>query len=251
MMSNRVLLETRSLTKKFGELVAVAHVDFVIEEGLVHSLIGPNGAGKTTFFNMLAGEFPPTSGKILFKGDDITGLTSNRVSHLGIGRSFQVTSLFPDLTVLENVQLAVQSRGRQSYRFLQKVSKLHMVDQKAEEILRKIGLVDKRSRKASELPHGDQRALEVGIALATEPVLLLLDEPTSGMPPAEGTEIMGLIKTLSEGITILLIEHKMNIVLSISDRITVMHEGRIIAEGPPDQIKENIEVRKAYLGGVH
>lgn len=248
---NKLLLETRGLTKKFGELVAVNHVDFVVEEGLVHSLIGPNGAGKTTFFNMLAGEFPPTSGKIVFKGDDITALPSNKISHLGIGRSFQVTSLFPELTVLENLQMAVQSRGRQSYRFLQKVSKLHMVDQKSEEILRKIGLLDKRNRKSSELPHGDQRALEVGIALATEPVLLLLDEPTSGMPPMESTEIMALIKTLSEGITIVLIEHKMNIVLSISDRITVMHEGQVIAEGSPDHIKENIDVRRAYLGGVH
>lgn len=244
------LLETENLTKTFGDLIAVNGVNMKIEEGNIHALIGPNGAGKTTLFNMLAGEYSPTSGKIKFNGKDITGLPAHKISHLGIGRSFQITNIFFELTVMENLQLAAQSRGTENYKFMKDVSNLGEVDKEARKIMDRVGLSGKANKKAGELPRADQRALEVGIALGTDPILLLLDEPTSGMPPEEISRMTDLIKNISQELTILLVEHKMRVVMSISDKISVLHQGEIICEGSPEEVHEDEAVKKAYLGRV-
>ena len=245
-----VLLETRGLTKAFGALVAVNRVNLAVEEKITHSIIGPNGAGKTTLFNLLAGIYPPTSGSIKFQGADITPLEVFRRSHIGIGRSFQTTSIFPKLTVRENVRLAIQSRGKKNFRMLQKASDMKEVEDKTTAILEEVDLRGFEERTAGTIPYGTQRSLDMAIALATDPSLLLLDEPTSGMTPEDTLKVTTLIKRISERRTTVLIEHHMKVVMSISDKITVLHQGNIIAEGPPELIKGNEEVKRAYLGGL-
>jgi branched-chain amino acid transport system ATP-binding protein len=243
-----VVLETQRLTKHFGGLMAVRDVNLRIEEGKLHSVIGPNGAGKTTLFSMLSGHLPVSKGKIFFKGRDVTGMRPDRLSHLGIGRSFQLTNVFPELTVLENVRLAVQSRTRYGFKLFHHVLGFLEFLRRAMEILEEIGLAGKAKRKASELSHGDQRVLELGISLATQPDLLLLDEPTSGMSPEETTNMMRFIRHIGDQITVVLIEHDMKVVMAVSDRITVLNMGEVIAEGTPAEIRESPEVKKAYLG---
>jgi branched-chain amino acid transport system ATP-binding protein len=243
------LLETHKLTKCFGALEAVKDVDLRVEEKTIHSIIGPNGAGKTTFFNMVAGVYPPTYGEVMFQGKDITRLKVYERSHQGIGRSYQVTSIFPELTVRENIRLAVQSRGNNNLNMFSRFSNLKDVEDKTTSLLEEVGLVETAHYKAGAVSYGYQRSLEVGIALATNPILLLLDEPTSGMPPDEARRMMNLIKKISKGLTILLIEHHMAVVMSISDKITVLHQGRVISEGRPEEIQKNEKVRRAYLGG--
>jgi branched-chain amino acid transport system ATP-binding protein len=243
-----VILRTEKLTKKFGALAAVADVDLVVEEGKIHSIIGPNGAGKTTLFNMLAGQFPSTFGKIWFRDQEITGRKLYEVSHIGIGRSYQVTNIFPALTIKENVRLAAQSRTRENFSFFKKASSLKAVEEKTLSVLEDVGLLDVMEHKAAEVSYGVLRSLEVAIALATSPQLLLLDEPTSGMPHEDTFHIMDLIKKIAKGLTIVLIEHRMHVVMAISDIITVMAQGRVIAEGPPAEVKRNADVIKAYLG---
>jgi branched-chain amino acid transport system ATP-binding protein len=245
-----ILLETLGLSKNFGALQAVSDVSLKVEEQTIHSIIGPNGAGKTTLFNMLAGVFPPSSGKIVFKGEEISGLKVYERSLRGIGRSYQVTSIFPELTVRENVRLAVQSRTDRNFSLFRSAGGLKGVEEKTTRLLEEVGLADMAASKAGAVAYGYQRSLEIGIALATEPKLLLLDEPTSGMPPDEARRMMHLIKKISQGLTIVLIEHHMAIVMSISDRITVLQQGRVIAEGNPDGIQKDEKVRRAYLGGL-
>ncbi len=240
------LLETRKLTKAFGGLMAVLDVDVRLERGELRAIIGPNGAGKTTFFNMIAGNLPPTRGQILFKGEDITALPPHRRSHLGIGRSYQITNIFPDLSTLENLRVAVQSRTVH-YDMWRDADSLAEVNRKAEEILRYVNLADKWETPAADLAHGEQRYLEIGIALATGPELLLLDEPTAGMSPEETRQTADFIKHLSQGLTIILVEHDMDVVMGISDRITVLHYGEVLAEGTPEEIRQNTEVQRVYL----
>jgi branched-chain amino acid transport system ATP-binding protein len=244
------LLQTRGLTKAFGALIAVADVDLSVEGGTIHSIIGPNGAGKTTLFNLLAGVYHPTSGTITFAGREVTLLNVFRRSRIGIGRSFQTTSIFPKLTVHENVRLAVQSRGRHNFRMLRRASGLAEVEEKTTAILEEVGLTHLQERIAGTIPYGTQRSLDMAVALATDPTLLLLDEPTSGMTPEDTVKVTSLIEKITEKRTTILIEHHMNVVMSISSRITVLHQGRIIADGPPDSIKGNEEVKRAYLGGL-
>jgi len=235
------LLETKGLGKRFGSVLAVNGVDFSIAKGELKSIIGPNGAGKTTFFNLLTGMFPPSEGQILFKGTDITGSTPEQVAGLGIGRSFQITSIFPELSVFDNVFIpAMRYYPRDQAR------------KKAMEILEDVSLADHAEIMAGNLSHGDKRHLDIAIALTCKAELLLLDEPTSGMPPEESARTTELILKLrnEHGYTIILIEHKMDIVLSISDAITVLNLGFKLAEGTPDEIKSNQEVQKAYLGGL-
>jgi branched-chain amino acid transport system ATP-binding protein len=248
-MNPLVLLETVDLNKHFGALQAVKDVNLRIEEKTIHSVIGPNGAGKTTLFNAVAGVFPPTSGRILFQGKDIARLKIYERSRLGIGRSYQVTSIFPELTVRENIRLAVQSRGDKNFHLFRNASKLEDVESRTESILGEVGLKDMALDKAGAVSYGYQRSLEVGIALATHPILLLLDEPTSGMPPDEARRMMHLIKRIAQGLTVLLIEHHMEVVMTISDRITVLQQGKVIAEGRPEEVQKNETVKKAYLGG--
>jgi branched-chain amino acid transport system ATP-binding protein len=240
------LLESQGLTKVFGGLAAVNGVDFQVRRGELRSVIGPNGAGKTTFFNLLTGALPPSGGRILFKGRDITRLPAHAVSRLGLARSYQVTNIFGDLSVFENVRIAAQSRVTH-YRCWGHADRLDGVNRRAEEILRLLGLGDKRHARGAELSHGEQRYLEIGIALATDPDFLLLDEPTAGMSPEETQRTAAFVRTLARHVTIVLVEHDMEVVMGISDRITVLNYGQVLAEGTPAQIRENADVRRVYL----
>jgi len=243
------VLRTENLTKKFGGLAAVAHVDFHLEKNEVQSIIGPNGAGKSTLFKLINGELKPTQGRIWFNGEDITGLEHHLISRKGIATSYQITNIFPKLTAFENVRLAVQSR-RTSYNCWSKAEDWQPINRKAEEILRKIGLAERRDDLAANLSYGDQRHLEIGVALGTEPTLLLMDEPTSGLSPIETRETVSLIKEIAKGLSVILVEHKMKVVMDLSDKITVLHEGEVIARGNPQEIRANEKVRRVYLGGV-
>jgi ABC-type branched-subunit amino acid transport system ATPase component/ABC-type branched-subunit amino acid transport system permease subunit len=240
------LLESRGLAKDFGGLSAVNGVDFQVRRGELRSVIGPNGAGKTTFFNLLTGVLPSSRGQILFKGRDITHLPAHAVSRLGIARSYQVTNIFGDLTVLENVRIAAQSRVTH-YRCWGNADGLREVSQRAEEILGLLGLAARRHVRGAELSHGEQRYLEIGIALATEPDFLLLDEPTAGMSPEETQRTAAFVRKLAGHVTIVLVEHDMEVVMGISDRITVLNYGEVLAEGTPAEIRDNADVRRVYL----
>jgi branched-chain amino acid transport system ATP-binding protein len=242
------LLRTERLTRTFGALRAVDGVDLSVEAGSLHSVIGPNGAGKTTLFNLITGEIPPTAGQILLDGHDVTGRPSHAMPRLGLARSFQRNNLFPGLTVAQNVWTAAFARQAPGFHLWRPVSALPEVASAVRTALDEVGLGAHAGRRARELSHGDQRLLEVAIALATGPKLLLLDEPTSGLSPEETTRMMAFIRTLRERYTILLIEHKMDLVMSVSDRITVMHFGSVLAEGAPRAIQANVDVRRAYLG---
>ncbi len=241
-----MLLESRGLTKVFGGLTAVNGIDFQVRRGELRSVIGPNGAGKTTFFNLLTGVLPSTSGRILFKGRDITALPAHAVSRLGVARSYQVTNIFGDLSVFENVRIAAQSRVTH-YRCWGSAERLGEVNRRADEILRLMGLTAKRHVRGAELSHGEQRYLEIGIALATDPDFLLLDEPTAGMSPEETQRTAAFVRTLAGHVTIVLVEHDMEVVMGISDRITVLNYGEILAEGTPAEIRDNADVRRVYL----
>ncbi|MCZ6744394.1 MAG: ABC transporter ATP-binding protein [Alphaproteobacteria bacterium] len=244
------LLECRALSKNFDAVAAVVDVNLEVTEGSVHSIIGPNGAGKTTFFNLISGEVPPTAGRVYFKGRDITGLPSHRIPHVGIARCFQRTNIFPKLTVFENVWVAMFSRSNSgALDFIKRVSDFGEIGDKTREIISELGLEEKLTERAETLSHGQQRALEVAIALAGAPTLILLDEPTQGLAPEATQQMTQLIQRLAGRYTILLIEHKMHVVMAISHWISVMHFGQIIAEGGPDKIRQNEAVQKAYLGG--
>ncbi len=245
------LLRVRGLVKSFEALMAVREVDFSLPKNEIRAIIGPNGAGKTTFFNLLTGHLSPTRGKIIFKGEDITGLSPAKISHKGMSRSFQITNIFPNFTALENIRIAVQSRNRFQHPF-RHLSRLREEREKAERILESVRLKDMAGSLAPNLSHGDQRHLEIGIALATNPILLLLDEPTAGMSPAETTATAELIKRIAreEGLTIVIVEHDMGVVMEVADAISVFHQGSIIAEGSPEAIRRNEDVQEAYLKGT-
>ena len=244
------LLECHALSKNFDAVAAVVDVNLEVKEGSVHSIIGPNGAGKTTFFNLISGEVPPTAGRVYFKGRDITGLPSHRIPHVGIARCFQRTNIFPKLTVFENVWVAMFSLSNSGVLdFIKRVSDFGEIGDKTREIISELGLEEKMTERAETLSHGQQRALEVAIALAGAPTLILLDEPTQGLAPEATQQMTQLIQRLAGRYTILLIEHKMHVVMAISHWISVMHFGQIIAEGGPDEIRQNEAVQKAYLGG--
>ncbi len=242
------LLRTERLTKAFGALRAVDAVDLAVEAGSLHSVIGPNGAGKTTLFNLITGEMPPTGGRILLDGRDITGRPSHAMPRLGLARSFQRNNLFPSLTAAQNVWTAAFARHAPGLHLWRPVAGFPEVEAAVLAALGEVGLAGHAGQKARELSHGDQRLLEVAIALATGPKLLLMDEPTSGLSPEETARMMTFVRTLRGRYTILLIEHKMDLVMSVSDRITVMHFGSVLAEGAPRAIQENADVRRAYLG---
>ncbi len=240
------ILKTELLTVRFGGLSALGQVNFELERNEVCAIIGPNGAGKSTLFNCLTGVLRPTSGRILFNGDDITGLPSNAISQRGIARSYQITNILPNATVLENVRIAAQSR-RHAWNMVAHHSAFADINEKAEIALDSVGLLSKASELAANLSHGQQRNLEIGIALATEPSLLCLDEPTAGMSAAETHETMQLVKRIGENLTILIVEHDMEVVMELADRITVLHYGAILAEGTPEEIQENPKVLEVYL----
>ena len=247
-MAEEIILETQGLEKDFGGIKAVHEVDFRLPKGEIRSIIGPNGAGKTTFFNLLAGRLRPTSGRILYRGHDITRLPQHRVCRMGLTKSHQITSIFPKLTVFENVRLAAQMRVTR-FNFWSRYDRLPKVNAKANEILDQVGLAEKKDLVATNLPYGDQRYLEIGITLATEPEILLLDEPTAGMTPAETQDTVKLVQKLAENLTIVIVEHDMSVVMGISGSITVLHNGSILAEGTPAEIHDNQDVQRVYLGG--
>lgn len=243
-----VLLRTQGLVKDFGALRALDQVDLEVEEGSLYSVVGPNGAGKTTLFNLISGFLKPTEGKVEFKERNITHLPPYQMAHLGIRRSFQIITLFPELTVLENVRLAIQARSRDRFNFFNRASDLREAIDGAYQILDGLGLANRAEDRASELSHGEQRLLDIGVAMAGEGVLLLLDEPTSGLGYAEITTMGETIRKLTPKYTVVLIEHRIDMVLSISDTITVLNLGRVLAQGPPEVIQNNEEVSRAYLG---
>jgi ABC-type branched-subunit amino acid transport system ATPase component len=243
-----MFLQTKDLVKNFGSLNAVNNVSLRVGPG-VHSVIGPNGAGKTTLFNLLTGFLRPDSGQIFYRGKEITHLPPYEISQLGIARSFQITSIFPDLPVYENVRLGVQSRLRASHNFFIAFHTLKGVHEKTERVLEQVGLAESAGIKAKNLSYGLRRSLDIGICLATEPKLILLDEPTSGMDREDTEVVIQLISHISQEIPVVLIEHNIDIVLSISDIVTVLYQGSVLAEGTPSEIQENERVQEAYLGG--
>jgi branched-chain amino acid transport system ATP-binding protein len=245
------ILQTEGLSKSFGALAAVKDVSLAIEAGSLHSIIGPNGAGKTTFFNLLTGTFVPTSGKIFLDGRDITGTPAHRIAHLGLARSFQRTNVFPAFSLLDNVWVAAFATG-QSWKGMtyRKTASYPDATDRAHQALSDVGLDKKSHQLAREISHGEQRQLELAIALAAAPRVLLLDEPAAGLSPEETRRMVALVRALKGRYTIVLIEHKIDIIMSVSDRISVMHFGSLIAEGTPAEIQRNADVRRAYLGGI-
>ena len=244
---NQAILEVRGISKRFGNFVALNNVSARFEPRKLSAIIGPNGAGKSTFFNGVSGAFAPSSGRLSFQGRDITGLAQHEFARIGIAKSFQITNVFKQLSAHENVRVAVQMRHAR-YQLLQPRSSLRELAERADELLARVGLADLRQRPAADLAHGQQRALEVAMALASDPVLLLMDEPTAGMSPEETRVMMDLIVALAAERTVILVEHKMKLVMGICQRLLVLHHGEFLAEGTPDEIKANDEVRRVYLG---
>lgn len=251
--ANRAIIETKDVTIQFGGHTAVDHVSLSIPEKEFKSIIGPNGAGKTTFFNLLSGQLKPTKGKVFYKGQDISALSPAKRTKLGIGRSFQLTNIFPNLTVLENVRLAVQAKENILYSIFRHYKHFLKLEEHALECLKQVHLSHKSGSTASSLAHGEKRKLEIAILLALDPDLLLLDEPTAGMSLEEVPAIIEVIKEIRDrrDRTIILIEHKMDLVLDLSDTMSVLFNGKLLADGKPEEIMQNEQVQTAYLGGLH
>jgi branched-chain amino acid transport system ATP-binding protein len=248
-MTSEFILETRDLCRLFGALAAVNHVNLKFHRHQVHAIIGPNGAGKTTLINLLSGDINATSGSILLNDQDITRLPPNKISQLGVGRSYQKTNIFLDSSCLQNCWLASQSRLSSCMRFIRPARLYDKVRDRAEKALRDCGLFDRRHTVAAQMSYGEQRQLEIGMMLATDPQLLLLDEPLAGMGPDESAQIIDLLKKLAESHTLILIEHDMDAVFSIAQELTVMVNGKILETGSVEQIRNSKAVHDAYLGG--
>jgi ABC-type branched-subunit amino acid transport system ATPase component len=244
-------LQTRGLGKSFGRFPAVAEVDFRVEPGELRAVIGPNGAGKTTFFNVLAGVLEPTSGTIAFEGRDITSMSGPHRVHLGLVKAFQTANLYPEQTVAQNCRLAALAhvQGTFAFEVFRSSRRLTGVDDLVSMALESVDLARLADVRATDLSHGDKKRLDIAIALATRPKILLLDEPVAGMARDEARKTEGLIKQLAAKMTVLIIEHDMDLIMGISDSITVLHQGRVLANGTPTEIRANPDVQQAYLGG--
>jgi branched-chain amino acid transport system ATP-binding protein len=240
------VLRIEDLAMRFGGLAALNGVNFELPRGEIRAVIGPNGAGKSTFFNCLTGVLRPSSGRILFNGEDITGLSPDRISRKGIARSYQITNILPNASTLENIRIAAQSR-RHSWSLLTHHRAFRDIIEKAESVLDTVGLAGKGEELAANLSHGQQRNLEIGIALATEPQLLCLDEPTAGMSARETEDTIALVRRIAKDLTILIVEHDMTVVMGLADKITVLHYGAVLAEGTPAEIQSNSRVLEVYL----
>jgi len=247
-MLNGTILEMIDLQKHFGDLVAVDGVSLSIGEGKRHAIIGPNGAGKTTLFNLLSGRFKPTRGQIVFRGRDITGISPYRISRMGIARSFQIINVFPQLTVFENMHTVLMSKHHIRYDFLRNIRRWHEVTRETNSLLEQIGLLDKKDVAAGFLSYGEQRELEVGLTIASDPELILLDEPTAGMSMDETRQAIKLIDRVTRGKTLVIIEHDMEVIFSLADVITVMQYGKVVTTGSPEEIRNDRRVKEAYLG---
>jgi len=248
--NNSIILETKDLSRHFGGLKAVEGVSLRVRAGDLHSIIGPNGAGKTTLFNLMSGSLTPTRGQIFLRGQNITGTPPHRLAHLGVGRSYQITNIFPTLTVLENVRLAAQSLGRDNFKLFTPTTQFKEYEKRACAVLQETELAQVAAVQARNLPHGDQRKLELAILLAQDLDIWLLDEPTSGLASELVPQFIALIDRVRKigNKTVMLVEHKMDIVMTLSDRISVMHHGQLLTEGTPDEIMADETVQKAYLG---
>lgn len=250
-MRNGIILETEDLTKEFAGFVAVSSVNLQVRRGTIHALIGPNGAGKTTCFNLLTKFLQPTRGRILFKGKDITSMAPADVARLGLVRSFQISAVFPHMSVLENVRIALQRARGASFDFWRSTASLERFNPRALELIADVGLASFADWIAVELPYGRKRALEIATTLALDPEVLLLDEPTAGMGHEDINRIAQLIRRVAAHRTVLMVEHNLSVVADLSDRITVLTRGRVLAEGDYESIARNAEVREAYLGVGH
>jgi branched-chain amino acid transport system ATP-binding protein len=245
------LLRVEKLVRRFGGIVATDNLSLDVARGELHAIIGPNGAGKTTLISQLIGQLRPSAGTIFFAGQDITQLPAWKRSHLGLARSFQITSLLPDFTAADNVALAAQARAGHSFRFFGNARRENSLRDAAQSALARVGLADRANVVVSQLSHGEQRELELAVALATKPQLLLLDEPMAGLGPTESARMVKLLADLRREVTIVLVEHDMNAVFALADRITVLVYGRVIASDVPAAIRINEEVKRAYLGDQH
>jgi branched-chain amino acid transport system ATP-binding protein len=250
-MAEGYILETRGLTKEFAGFVAVSEVDLRVRRGTIHALIGPNGAGKTTCFNLLTKFLKPSRGQILYKGQDITALAPADVARLGLVRSFQISAVFPHLTALENVRVALQRQHGSSFDFWRSKSVLDQYNGRARELLEDVGLSDFANTPAVEMPYGRKRALEIATTLALDPEMMLLDEPMAGMGHEDIDKVAALIKRISQKYTILMVEHNLNVVANLSDTITVLTRGKVLAEGDYATLTKDPRVKEAYLGAGH
>lgn len=241
------ILSVRDATMRFGGFTALSDVSAEFPEGQLTAIIGPNGAGKSTLFNILSGAFPPSEGEVIFEGRNIAGKRQHHFARLGISKSFQITNIFPDLSALENVRVAIQAMTTRFDMWTPR-ERLNAMYDRAGDLLADVGLAEHGHRVASELAHGEQRALEIAMAVACEPKVLLLDEPTAGMSPEETVEIMRVILRLAERCTVILVEHKMKLVMDIANHVLVLHHGQFLAQGTPEEIRSNAEVKRVYLG---
>lgn len=244
----RNILELKEIHKDFDGLGVLFGINIEIKEGERHAIIGPNGAGKSTLFNLITGKYLPSRGKIFFKGQDITGKSPYLLNRMGMARSFQITNIFSTMSVFENVRNAILSKNKIRYNLFSRLSKMDGINEETERIISQIGLLERKNEIAGELDHGAQRALEIGLTIATNPELILLDEPTAGMSMEETREAVKLIERVTEGKTLIIVEHDMDVVFSLADRISVIYYGKVLASGPPEEIRNDQRVKDAYLG---
>jgi branched-chain amino acid transport system ATP-binding protein len=242
------ILETKGLCHDFGGLDVLSDVKLEVKEGERHALIGPNGAGKTTLFNVITGTYKPSGGEVFFKGKDVTGFKPHQLVRLGMGRSFQITSTFTWLTAFQNIRMGILSKRGIRFNLFRKIDKMQDLTEETDRVLKRINLDGERDIPASMLSYGKHRSLEISMALASDPDLVMLDEPTAGMSKDETHYAVELIRKITEGKTVVIIEHDMDVVFSLADRITVLHLGRLLATGTPDEVRENQDVKDAYLG---
>ena len=246
-MTDSPILEARAVSRSFGKFKALTNISVKFRSDELTAIIGPNGAGKSTFFNVISGGLAPSAGQVLFNGRDITALAAHEFARLGIAKSFQITNVFKQLSAHENVRVALQMRTSRFQIFRARQSYGELIDH-ADGLLARVSLADSRNKLAGDLAHGQQRSLEVAMALACDPKLLLMDEPTAGMSPQETTVMMDLILQLSKERTVILVEHKMKMVMGLCQRLVVLHHGELLADGRPDEIRANAEVKRVYLG---
>jgi branched-chain amino acid transport system ATP-binding protein len=244
----RDILELQGIYKDFEGLEVLFDINLEVREQERHAIIGPNGAGKSTLFNLITGKYRPSRGRIFLKGEAITGANPFKLNRMGMARSFQITNIFRTMTVFENVRNAVLSKNRVRYNMFSCLSRMGEINRQTEQVLSEIGLLERKNDVAGELSYGQQRALEIGLAIATDPKIILLDEPTAGMSTEETREAVKLIQRVTEGKTLIIVEHDMEVVFSIADRISVLYYGKVLASGPPGEIRNDQKVKDAYLG---